>query len=370
MLELPVPRTSQLPAVVAILSVGCGAASGTRDAGLGGRDDDYRWTANELWIAEVGEMRDAVAFDDQQVYALTATDGLTAIARDSGFLLWNYDSGHGGTAPLAEDGLVYAAADDLTCLDGATGAVIWTNDSVPDNNAGWSGRTMGNSSENLMFIGDSYGSLHAMVKTSGNQNWEHVPLSGDDLTLDPRFHEDAAYFGTDEYLIAVSEADSSVGYEGEQWLTIMDRDLTGAPCASGDTLFVQTVDGVLHAMNRHDGVELWATEIPMTNGDNGTLVCSGSELVVAASGNPMVVSQADGATLWTEELDRPRAYVSPVVSGDAVLIPSHDGVHAFELSSGALLGLWEGEGAVAVAVDGSTTFVSTEAGVAAVEFSE
>ncbi|MBY0558630.1 PQQ-binding-like beta-propeller repeat protein [Hyphomicrobium sp.] len=94
------------------------------------------------------------------------------------------------------------------------------------------------------------------------------------------------------------------------WTKSLDVPVRAAPTASGDRLYVITIDGKFFCLNGVDGAEIWSARgLPQS----ASLMTSASpavdqDVVVVPypSGDIMAFKLADGSTVWTENLSRTR----------------------------------------------------------------
>ncbi len=111
------------------------------------------------------------------------------------------------------------------------------------------------------------------------------------------------------------------------WTKNLDVPVRAAPTAAGDRLYVITMDGRFYCLSGVDGAEVWSARgLPQT----ASLMTSSSpavdqDVVVVPypSGDIMAFRQADGSTIWTENLSRTRQ-TSQIASMSDVARPAID----------------------------------------------
>lgn len=113
-----------------------------------------------------------------------------------------------------------------------------------------------------------------------------------------------------------------------------------APTIIGDRVFAADVEGVVVALDRADGDEIWSVELEQIItggvGSYGEQIFIGSE-----SGEIIALSQSSGEVLWRAQLSS-EILSSPVSNGDVVVAQTSDGsLVGVDYSSGAQRWVYE-----------------------------
>jgi len=187
--------------------------------------------------------------------------------------LWSADAGTGSSksgrlmaSPIVYDGRVYTLdADGVVTSFGLSGGKVFQVSTVPENESGAGGHGGGLAADGgRVYVANGYGVVAALDPQSGKAIWQKN----------------------------------------------LGATIRSAPTASGDRVFVETMQGNFYCLNGADGTEFWvARGLPQP----ASLTVSTSpavdgEVVVAPfpSGEVMAFKVADGTPLWTENLARAR----------------------------------------------------------------
>jgi outer membrane protein assembly factor BamB len=111
------------------------------------------------------------------------------------------------------------------------------------------------------------------------------------------------------------------------WSKNLDVPVRAAPTASGDRLYIITIDGKFYCLSGIDGSELWtARGLPQSASlmTSTSPAVNGDVVVVPyPSGDIMAFNLSDGSTVWTENLSRTRQ-TSQIASMSDVARPAID----------------------------------------------
>ena len=215
--------------------------------------------------------------------------------------VWTQEAGEGSSktgrvmaSPIVYDGKVYTLdAEGKVTAFSLSGGKVFQVPTVPENEAGGGGHGGGLAADNgRLYIANGYGVVAA---------------------LDP---------GTGKVI----------------WQKNLGAPVRAAPTASGDRLFVVTVQGRFFCLSGADGAELWAVRgLPQ----QASLMTSTSpavdgDIVVVPypSGDLMALKVSDGTPVWSENLARTRATsqmasmsdaARPAIDGGTVFAVGHSG---------------------------------------------
>jgi outer membrane protein assembly factor BamB len=205
--------------------------------------------------------------------------------------VWTGDAGEGSSkgaritaSPIVSDGHVYTldAAGKVTGF-ALSGGKLFQVSTVPENESGAGGHGGGLAAENgRLYVANGYGVAAALDPQSGKVLWQKN----------------------------------------------LGAPVRSAPTASGDKLFVVTVQGRFYCLNGADGAELWASRgLPQ----QASLMTSTSpavdgDIVVVPypSGDVMALKVSDGTPVWSENLTRTRQTSQMASMSDAAR-PAIDG---------------------------------------------
>jgi len=182
-----------------------------------------------------------VTTDDGRVIALAAADGSQE---------WSYDTGAdlGHSSPLAAEGKLFVAADDVYAFDPSTGSVQWQYGSY----GGTAGSTPAYDSGRI-FVGSADGSVYA-ITTSGSLNWSYS--TGAAVRSSPTVAGDRLLVGSDDGTTYLFDVD------GDPPLATASTGPVGStPAVDSNVAFVATWNGDLVALSN-----VTSTSAPVTAG--------------------------------------------------------------------------------------------------------
>lgn len=235
---------------------------------------------------------------------------------------WSADAGEGSSktgrisaSPIVIDGRVYTldAAGVVTAFSLSGGSSIWRASLAPTPPEGGSsgGSILSNASNLLSFGGADGGAYGGGIAADGG----HIfATSG---------------FGT---VIALDPASGK-----RLWEKNLGIPIRSAPTASGDRVYVSTIEGRLFCLAGADGTELWTVRgLPQqaSLGLNASPAVDGDVVVVPyASGDLVALRASDGTALWSDNLARART-TSQLASMSDTARPAIDQGTVFAVSHG------------------------------------
>ncbi len=306
-------------------------------------------TAGELaWTRDLtppnDNTRDAsgggLAVSGNRVLVSTGFGEVSALDAASGAVVWTQDlDAPGGAAPTVQNGLVYVVARDsrVWALELETGRVRWQLNGTPGG-ANFSGGAGAAVTGDIAVFPFPSGEVLAAFPEGGLRRWSTV-VTGQ----------------------RPGRAASSVS------------DISGDPVIVGDTVYVGNFSGRVAALNLGNGDRIWTA----TEGTTGPVWAAGESLFMINDLNELLrLDAGDGAVLWRTSLPqfveaRTRrqktlhAHYGPVLAGGSLIVASSDGaLRQFNPETGALIGQIElpGGAASGPVVAGQTVYVVNKRG--------
>ena len=228
--------------------------------------------------------------------------------------VWSGDAGTGSSkagrvtaSPIVYGGRVYTldAIGSVTAFSTNGGAVAWRTSLIPDRETG----------------GGGFFSLGANTPGGGY---------GGGLAADSGRPYAASGYGN---VVALDPANGK-----KLWERNLGLPVRAAPTASGDRVFVITMEGRFVCLSGIDGAELWAVRgLPQQASlvMNVSPAVAGDTVVVPyPSGDLVALKISDGSALWSESLARTRSTsqmtsladaARPAIDGGVVFAVSHAG---------------------------------------------
>ena len=204
---------------------------------------------------------------------------------------WTGDAGEGSSktarimaSPIVYDGRVYTLdATGVVSGFGLSGGRVFQVATIPENEAGGGGHGGGLAAENgRLYVANGFGIAAALDPQSGKVLWQKN----------------------------------------------LGAPVRAAPTASGDKLFVITIQGRFYCLNGADGAELWAANglpQPASLMTSTSPAVDGDIVVVPyPSGDLVAMKVSDGSPVWTENLARTRQTSQMASMSDAAR-PAIDG---------------------------------------------
>ncbi len=236
-------------------------------------------------------------YDDGKLYIATGYNYVIAVAADSGKEIWRRQvTSLARSAPAAGDGVVVVnTIDNISYgLDAHDGSIIWNHagTQIDVSVVGTASPVVKN---DIAYIPYSSGELYALRAADGNEIWL-------DSLADP--DNSAAY--------ALPDVDSS-------------------PLVSDDKVYAISADGLLAAMDPHNGQKIWETKVSSSNQP----WLAGDYIYVIDSNNEVLcISTRTGGIKWISKLpsyknEETKAnfieWQGPVMAGGNLLVVSSNG---------------------------------------------
>lgn len=302
-----------------------------------------------VWATDVARVSDnrndasggGVAVSGGRVFVTTGFGELTALDAASGATLWTQDLDAPGTAaPTVLGNLVYVVSRDSTAwaIEVDTGRIAWQLDGTPSQTAfgGGAGAAVTNDIAILPFPS---GEVVATFPKGGARRWSSV-------------------------------------VSGERVGQVVARisDIAGDPVIDGNTTYVGNFSGGLVSLDTFSGDRNWTAGEGAVN----PVWPTGNSVFIVNDLNQLVrLDKADGSVIWRVDLPkfvdtgtiRKRrtvfAHYGPILAGGRLIVASSDGqLRSFSPTSGALLSATPIPNGAATnpVVAGNTLYVVTKAG--------
>jgi outer membrane protein assembly factor BamB len=274
------------------------------------------------------------------VFVTTGFGELTALDAASGAEIWTQDLDAPGTsAPTVRGGLVYVVARNSTAwaLDAASGRIQWQLSGTPSI-ANFGGGAGVAANDDIAVFPFPSGEVVATFPDGGTRRWQSV-ISG-------------TRNGAAATLVS---------------------DIAGDPVISGDRVYVGNFGGQLAALDSFTGDRIWT----INEGALGPVWPAGNAVFFVNDLKELVrVDAANGAPVWrmalpADEVKSTRrqpavtAHYGPILAGGRLILASTDGViRQFDPTSGALIGTTAiaGGAAASPVVAGGVLYVITKTG--------
>jgi len=301
-----------------------------------------------MWAADVAPRKDnasdasggGLTVEGGTVFVTTGFGELTALDAASGAELWTQDLDAPGTsAPTVRDDLVYVVARNSTAwaLDAATGRIQWqlSGTSSVANFGGGAGAAV---SGDLAVFPFPSGEVVATFPQGGTRRWQSV-VSGE----------------------RIGKAATLVS------------DISSDPVIAGNRVYVGNFGGQLAALDSFNGDRVWTAN----EGALGPVWPAGNAIFFVNDINELVrLDAATGAPVWritlpAAEVESTRrqpavaAHYGPILAGGRLIVASTDGtIRQFDPVSGALTGAVAVAGGAAASpvVAGGVLYVITKTG--------
>lgn len=275
-----------------------------------------------LWSADVTPANDGandasgggLAVTDGRLFVTTGFGELTVLDTATGAEIWTQDlDSPGGSAPTVSGELVYLVSRDSTAwaLEVENGRIRWQLSGTPSIGNFSGGAGAATNGELVIFPFPS-GEVMAAFPLGGLQRWTSV-VSGERL----------------------GQASAAIS------------DIAGDPVIVGDRVYVANFSGRVVAMDMENGDRIWTS----VEGALSPVWPAGDSVFLVNELNQLVrLDAGDGSTVWNVELPQYEetrvrgqrtvyAHYGPILAGARLIVASSDGfIREFDPASGALIG--------------------------------
>jgi outer membrane protein assembly factor BamB len=317
-------------------------AAGFVSAHALGDISDKRWVSDAATEEDDQEiLGGGLAYDAGTLYATTGYGRLVALDAATGKKRWRSNVGAPVRgAPAVKDGIVVVlTADNQTlAFDTEKGGPIWEHRGIREA-AGFFSGTSPVIAEDLVIGAYSSGQIVALRLTNGNVLWE------DSVGTPTRTRAASTFSGIDATPVVQDGVVYVVSAGGVMMANalINGRPLwsqrLGAhetPWASGNALFVLTIEHELAALFKRDGMVRWATGLKQTDKGRditptlyGPVLAGGRVLIASAEGNLLQFSTADGKAREPIDLPSGIAATPIIVNGTLFLVTEDATLYAY-----------------------------------------
>ncbi len=261
------------------------------------------------------------------VYAASTNGVIYALNGQSGGAIWtrgtlNYPI---TSSPVVADGKVFYGnwcrqslcnpPGQFVALDAGTGAVMWTNATVP-NAPVISSPSVHNG---RVFFGENDGSVVALNETNGALLWSAQPSGNVVIRSAPAVAYGRVYVGTDNRFAALNELTGAVS-----WTFNTNNSNSTSGAVNNGAVYFGTGRGNVYAVNATTGLQIWSS--PTGAGVSSSPALSlGSKMVLSGSNDQYLyaLNMTTGARLWRYPTGG-AIWSSPAVADGRVFFGSDD----------------------------------------------
>jgi outer membrane protein assembly factor BamB len=294
------------------------------------QDLDYKSKRGRLfWECETGVFGNAIysspTVKDDILYVSSWNGNIAAIDVNSASPLWKRNIGwSSASSPMVFDEIVYVGCSDgLYALNKNNGAVIWKN-------------TLGTvSSRPLVFDGRVYcgsheGIVYAFDARNGEMVWKYETNGG--IYTSPAVHNNILYVGSnDNHLYAFDAEDGEV-----KWSFRTNGAVCSSPVVFDDLVFFGSWDNNLYALNCETGKLMWK----FTAGwgiDSSPAIGYDTLFIGSRDNNLYALDPWNGRLKWLFTANA-GIHSSPLVYGGFVFFGCDDGrIYALDATDGDLV---------------------------------
>ena len=255
----------------------------------------------------------------------------------------------GWASPVVSDSSIYffPKKDRLTALTVEADGTVRETWSIPNSSQGDAKSEFkavydAAEDEDSLYFGSWDGELYAVEKADGAVRWSRGDEIAGGIVGGPVLAGENLVFGTTDGRVYLLNKDS--GNTASGWPKgglSFSKGIYAAPVVSGDTVYVATMAGEVHAYRLSDASAVWAQ--PFKNsGAIADLALVGDDRLFVPGLNKKVtiLSTADGSRVAGPFTVEHWVWSRPAVAGDVVYFGDFAGkVHALDITTG--LNVWE-----------------------------
>jgi outer membrane protein assembly factor BamB len=215
-----------------------------------------------IWRAKINNGIEAsLALHDQDLFAAGGDGYLHSLSALTGQSNWSFPMRNEGLSePVYEDGLVLvlSAGNTIFAVDAKSGKQQWLYARQDTQSISVRGGSRPAVKNGLAVVGFSDGSVVALNLKTGNVKWEKQ------LNRNKRFRDIDSDSLIDDDFVYLSGFDNAIyclRVNSGELVWRFDRGGYGAPILKGETLIVPGTQGELLALDRVSGKKLWAHEV-------------------------------------------------------------------------------------------------------------
>jgi outer membrane protein assembly factor BamB len=272
-------------------------------------------TGEEIWrYAHAKRIYTRPEFDDKRIFAISEFDGMIALDRRNGSLVWSQPSqlGYGALAICPEANLLLLAGNDgvVRALEAPTGRERWAVnllDDAPRDPPGFDGN---------------------------RARFQGKPARPSAATCDGKWVFISVFDQSRVVAFDIADGTKRFDYQARGWIH-------EAALVDGDRVFIGSQDRALHCVERATSEFIWSHQ---TNGRIESSAAVNDEKVYFGScdGGFYCIDRETGDELWkfdvqTDGQRTTAIYSKPLILNDTVCFAAGEGqVYALELDSGKL----------------------------------
>lgn len=190
--------------------------------------------------------------------------------------------------------------------------------------------------DQVAYVGDHSGTLHAVQVENGTQLWNWHTPDGQAITGSPAVDPAAGLVfagAADGTLYAVSTSGASTGTLS--WSATIGGGDVQSPVLAGNHVYAASAGGQVAALSAATGSSVWSTTVAGVSASPG-LGSSSHTLVVPTSAGVTALNASTGASLWSFPVTGP---ASPLVDAGVVYVGSSDH-HVYAVSAANGQQIW------------------------------
>jgi outer membrane protein assembly factor BamB len=274
-----------------------------------------------------------VSGDEGKLYATTGFGTTIAMDAATGNELWRKELGiplRG--APAVADGRVYVLTQDnqLYALSATDGAEIW-NAPATSENAGILGAAAPAVSGDTVVVGFSSGELNALRSENGKVTWQDTLARTGRLTALATLTDiDGSPVIDRGRVFAIGHGGRMVALELSSGERVWEKSMSGlsTPWVAGDNVFVVTSDGEVVCLLRRDGRVRWLTQLQRyTDPDDkkglvrwqGPILASDRLILTSSNGYVVSLSPYTGKVISSEKMGAGSS-LPPIIANNTLFV--------------------------------------------------
>ncbi|MEV0226757.1 PQQ-binding-like beta-propeller repeat protein [Streptomyces sp. NPDC050704] len=248
---------------------------------------------------------------------------------------WSFSTGSPiHSSPVVTDSSVYFATDSAVyALNAATGKRLWKRRIAVAQATSGVGPTVSN---NVAYVGDKHGNLHALNTSNGSTLWKHHTTTGS-ISTTPAVADGAVYFGDENGHVYAVDAKTGTTTLWSRNFSFPGGGSISSPVVDKGVVYLSKTVAPFYALDAKTGKTLWH----QWDGGDGSWVrpALDADRVFVNSYDERIYAydRSSGKPRWIRHLDGGYTYSQPVVVDGRVYCGSHVGVYAVDADSGKVL---------------------------------
>lgn len=269
-----------------------------------------------------------------------ALDGIVALNRDTGNLIWRLQIPNGAepSAAVIRDRLFIGASDgNFYSVDLKDGHVLWAFQTRAEN--------LGEPTleDGIVYFISGNNVVYALDATSGKQVWLYSRQDTSAFSIrggsKPAYKDGKLYIGSsDGSLLALDAKNGSAIWEVQLNHNKKFRDIDASPVVDGDRLYVPSYDDKLYCVSLAQGEILWRVE---GGGYSAVTVLEDKIIYPTSGGEVMALRRTNGDRLWTYKVPNGIATQVKVLKGILVFGESQGRIQFVEANTGRVMNGFE-----------------------------